>query len=37
MEELIGSHGGMGGKQTDAFILYRGEMAVSETTNSADV
>jgi hypothetical protein len=34
---LIGSHGGMGGEQTDAFMLHPGDMAVSATTNSADV
>ena len=37
MEELIGSHGGLGGEQTDAFILHSMDMPVPETTNSADV
>ncbi len=37
MEELIGSHGGMGGEQTDAFMLHPGDMPVSPTLNSADV
>jgi uncharacterized membrane protein YvlD (DUF360 family) len=37
MEELIGNHGGMGGEQTDAFMLHPGDMVVPETTNSADV
>ncbi|MDO8736822.1 MAG: phage holin family protein, partial [Thermoleophilia bacterium] len=37
MEELIGSHGGMGGEQTDAFILHPGDMDVPPTRNSADV
>ena len=37
MEELIGSHGGMGGEQTDAFMLHPGDMPVPATTNSADV
>ncbi len=37
MEELIGSHGGMGGEQTDAFIFHPADMPVPETTNSADV
>jgi uncharacterized membrane protein YvlD (DUF360 family) len=37
MEELIGSHGGMGGEQTDAFLLHPGDMPVPATTNSADV
>ena len=37
MEELIGSHGGMGGVQTDAFLFHPGDMPVRETTNSVDV
>lgn len=37
MEELIGSHGGMGGEQTDAFIFHPADMAVPETTNSVDM
>jgi hypothetical protein len=37
MEELIGSHGGMGGEQTDAFLLHPGDMQVPATTNSSDV
>jgi uncharacterized membrane protein YvlD (DUF360 family) len=37
LEELIGSHGGMGGEQTDAFIFHPGDMKVAETMNSADV
>jgi uncharacterized membrane protein YvlD (DUF360 family) len=37
MEELIGNHGGLGGEQTDAFILHPADMAVASTTNSADV
>jgi uncharacterized membrane protein YvlD (DUF360 family) len=37
MEELIGSHGGMGGEQTDAFLLHPGDMRVPATMNSADV
>jgi uncharacterized membrane protein YvlD (DUF360 family) len=37
MEELIGSHGGMGGEQTDAFLLHPADMQVPATTNSADV
>lgn len=37
MEELIGSHGGMGGEQTDAFIFHPGDMEVPPTRNSADV
>jgi hypothetical protein len=37
MEELIGNHGGLGGEQTDAFILHAMDLPVPETTNSADV
>ncbi len=37
MEELIGSHGGLGGEQTDAFILHPPDMTVPPTSNSADV
>jgi uncharacterized membrane protein YvlD (DUF360 family) len=37
MEELIGNHGGLGGEQTDAFLLHPGDLVVPETTNSADL
>ena len=37
LEELIGSHGGMGGEQTDAFIFHPADMPVAETKNSTDV
>jgi uncharacterized membrane protein YvlD (DUF360 family) len=37
MEELIGSHGGLGGEQTDAFIFHPPDMNVPPTSNSADV
>jgi hypothetical protein len=37
MEELIGNHGGLGGEQTDAFLLHPGDMTVPETANSADL
>ena len=37
MEELIGSHGGMGGEQTDAFLLHPNDMKVPATSNSADL
>ena len=37
MEELIGSHGGMGGEQTDSFLLHPDDMIVPATSNSADV
>ena len=36
-EELIGSHGGLGGEQTDAFIFHPGDMEVPETRNSNEV
>src|SRR5512137_804153 len=37
MEELIGSHGGMGGEQTDSFLLHPADMPVAATSNSADL
>jgi uncharacterized membrane protein YvlD (DUF360 family) len=37
LEELIGSHGGVGGEQTDAFVFHPPDMAMSETRNSIDV
>jgi uncharacterized membrane protein YvlD (DUF360 family) len=37
MEELVGNHGGLGGEQTDAFILHPSDMEVPETKNSMDV
>ncbi|MEA3441672.1 MAG: phage holin family protein [Chloroflexota bacterium] len=37
MEELIGNHGGLGGEQTDAFLLHPMELDVPQTSNSADV
>ena len=37
MEEMIGSHGGLGGEQTDAFIMHPGDMQIPETRNSMDV
>ncbi len=37
MEELIGSHGGLGGRQTDAFMLHPGDMKVPPTKCSTDV
>jgi len=36
-EELIGSHGGLGGEQTDAFIFHPGDMEIPETRNSHDI
>ena len=37
LEELIGSHGGLGGEQTDAFLFHPAGVAVTETRNSTDV
>lgn len=37
MEELIGNHGGLGGEQTDAFILHPADMVMTPTSNSADL
>lgn len=37
LEELIGSHGGIGGEQTDAFIFHPPDLEVPETRNSIDV
>lgn len=37
LEELIGNHGGVGGEQTDAFILHPSDMEVPDTRNSTDV
>ncbi len=34
LEELIGSHGGLGGEQTDAYMFHPGDMVVPETRNS---
>jgi len=36
-EELVGSHGGLGGEQTDAFVLHPADMRVPSTTNSVDL
>lgn len=37
MEELIGNHGGLGGEQTDAFLLHTADLELPNTENSADV
>ncbi len=37
MEELIGSHGGMGGVQTDAFLFHPAAIQVPPITNATDV
>jgi len=36
-EELVGSHGGLGGEQTNAFLVHPSDVQVPETKNSADV
>jgi uncharacterized membrane protein YvlD (DUF360 family) len=37
LEELIGSHGGLGGEQTDAFLFHPSDLAVPPTRNAIDV
>jgi hypothetical protein len=37
LEELVGSHGGVGGEQTDAFIFHPPDLEVPETRCSTDV
>ena len=36
-EELVGSHGGLGGLQTDAFLLHPVDLEVPHTSNATDV
>lgn len=36
-EELVGSHGGLGGDQTDAFLLHPSDMHVPPIKNAAEV
>jgi uncharacterized membrane protein YvlD (DUF360 family) len=36
-EEMVGSHGGLGGEQTDAFMLHPVDMVVPPVSNSAEV
>jgi hypothetical protein len=36
-EELVGSHGGLGGEQTDAFIFHPVEMIVTPTKNAVEI
>ncbi len=36
-EELVGSHGGLGGEQTDTFIFHPVEMIVTPTTNAVEI
>ncbi|HNS38628.1 MAG TPA: phage holin family protein [Promineifilum sp.] len=37
MEELIGNHGGLGGEQTDAFVLHPSDVEILPTRNSIDM
>ena len=37
LEELVGSHGGVGGEQTDAFLFHPADLPVPETRCSTDV
>jgi hypothetical protein len=37
MEELIGNHGGLGGEQTDSFLLHPADMEVPPTRSSVDM
>ncbi|MCB0046769.1 MAG: phage holin family protein [Caldilineaceae bacterium] len=37
LEELVGNHGGLGGEQTDAFVLHPPDLEISETRNATDV
>jgi hypothetical protein len=36
-EELVGSHGGLGGEQTTAFLVHPADVHLPETNNSTDV
>lgn len=36
-EELVGSHGGLGGQQTEAFLLHPADLVVPSTSNATDV
>ncbi len=36
-EELIGSHGGLGGEQTDAFLFHPGDMSIGPTRSATDL
>jgi hypothetical protein len=37
LEELIGVHGGLGGEQTDSFLLHPADMVVPPTRSSTDI
>jgi uncharacterized membrane protein YvlD (DUF360 family) len=37
MEELIGNHGGMGGEQTDSFLLHPADVVIPPTRNAVDL
>ena len=36
-EELVGSHGGIGGQQTDAFLLHPADMDIPKTSNTLEL
>jgi hypothetical protein len=36
-EELVGNHGGLGGLQTEPFIIHPADMTVPPTENSCDI
>jgi hypothetical protein len=36
-EELIGSHGGIGGQQTDAFLIHPAEVQIPKTSSTTDL
>lgn len=37
MEELIGNHGGLGGEQTDAFLLHPADLEVPPISNATEI
>jgi len=37
LEELIGNHGGLGGEQTDSFLLHPADLVVPPTRSSVDI
>ena len=36
-EELVGNHGGLGGQQTEAFLVHPADMIVPQTSNATDM
>lgn len=36
-EELVGSHGGLGGQQTEAFVIHPADMSIPPTENAEDL